>query len=79
MRLSETVPSFEDRVLCFDSYFMSAPFLEQLLEEGTLGHAVVMGNRINKTKLQGEKELRSMGRGNCGERVRYNGSLSLVK
>lgn len=74
-RLSEPVPSFEDRVLCFDG----APLLERLLEKGTFGHGAVKGNRINETKHKIDKELLSMGRRGCDERVQSDGSVSLVK
>lgn len=47
MRLSETMPRDEGRVLCFDRYFTSVPLIERLLTYGTFGHGTVMNNRIS--------------------------------
>ncbi|KAH8028424.1 hypothetical protein HPB51_016591 [Rhipicephalus microplus] len=68
MRLAETMPPWEDRVLCFDRFFTSVPLIERLLKQGMFGHGTVMTNRI-RTTLKSDKELLDDGRGSSHEKL----------
>ncbi|KAH8023791.1 hypothetical protein HPB51_017161 [Rhipicephalus microplus] len=78
MRLAETMPPWEDCVLCFDRFFTSVPLIERLLKQGMFGHGTVMTNRI-RTTLKSDKELLADGRGSSHEKVSADGKMVVVK
>ncbi|KAL3225903.1 hypothetical protein MRX96_025375 [Rhipicephalus microplus] len=78
MRLAETMPPWEDCVLCFDRFFTSVPLMERLLKQGMLGHGTVMTKRI-RTTLKSDKELLADGRGSSHKKVSADGKMVVVK
>ncbi|KAH7964134.1 hypothetical protein HPB51_027630 [Rhipicephalus microplus] len=77
-RLAETMPPWEDCVLCFNRFFTSVPLIDRLLKQGMFGHGTVMTNRI-RTTLKSDKELLADGRGSSHEKVSADGKMVVVK